>query len=254
MSTPTSRTMVAGNWKMNTTPTEGAELVQIVMASAANPNTKVVFGVPAIQLMQVKEITGANPYFFVAAQNMHHEDKGAYTGELSAKMLADVGVDYVILGHSERREYFGENDDLINRKITKALSAGIKPIYCCGEKLDIREAGNQEVVVGKQVQSALYSLSPEQMAEVVIAYEPVWAIGTGKTASPEQAQEMHAYIRRMIRNQFGDSIADNLTILYGGSVKPANARELFGQPDVDGGLVGGASLDGEGFAAIIEAR
>ena len=249
-----SRTMVAGNWKMNTTPTEGRALAEGVIAAAGTPGTKVVFGVPAIQLMQIKDIVAKHEGYYVAAQNMHDQDGGAYTGELSASMLADAGIDYVILGHSERRDYFGEDDHLINAKIVKALDAGLKPIYCCGEKLDIREAGNHEMVVGKQVETALFSLSPEQMEQVVIAYEPVWAIGTGVTASPEQAQEMHAFIRGMIANQFGESIAQNTSILYGGSVKPANADELFAKADVDGGLVGGASLSVENFAPIIAAR
>lgn len=246
--------MVAGNWKMNTTPTEGKALAGEIIAAAGTPPTKVVFGVPAIQLMQVKALTSQAEGYYVAAQNMHHEDKGAYTGELSAAMLADAGIDYVILGHSERRDYFGEDDYLINTKINKALAVGLLPIYCCGEKLDIREANNHEVVVGKQIEQALFSLAPEQMEQVVIAYEPVWAIGTGVTASPEQAQEMHAFIRQMISNQFGDTIAQGTTILYGGSVKPANADELFGMPDVDGGLVGGASLSAENFVPIIKAR
>jgi len=203
--------------------------------------------------MQIKELTAQQEGYHVAAQNMHHEDKGAYTGELSASMLAAAGIDYVILGHSERRDYFGEDDHLVNTKITKALAAGVLPIYCCGEKLDIREAGNHEVVVGKQIEQALFSLSPEQMEKVVIAYEPVWAIGTGVTASPQQAQDMHQFIRTQIANQFGQGIADGTTILYGGSVKPANAEELFGMPDVDGGLVGGASLSAENFVPIIKA-
>jgi len=246
--------MVAGNWKMNTTPAEGKALAQSIIDGAGTPGTKVVFGVPAIQLMQIKELTANAEGYYVAAQNMHHEDKGAYTGELSAAMLADAGIDYVILGHSERRDYFGEDDTLINTKITKALAAGLKPIYCCGEKLDIREADNHEMVVGKQIEEALFSLSPEQMKEVVIAYEPVWAIGTGVTASPQQAQDMHAHIRRLITNQFGETIAEGTSILYGGSVKPANADELFAMRDVDGGLVGGASLSAENFVPVIKAR
>ncbi len=245
--------MAAGNWKMNTTPAEGKALAEGVIANAGTPATKVVFGAPAIQLMQIKEITAQHEGYYVAAQNMHHEDKGAYTGELSAAMLAAAGIDYVILGHSERRDYFGEDDDLINTKIIKALAAGILPIYCCGEKLDIREAGNHEMIVGKQIEQALFCLEPEQMEKVVIAYEPVWAIGTGVTASPQQAQDMHQFIRTQIANQFGEGIANNTTILYGGSVKPANAEELFGMPDVDGGLVGGASLSAENFVPIIKA-
>lgn len=245
--------IVAGNWKMNTTPTRGADLVRLVMASESTPDTRVIFGVPAIQLMQIKEITAEHPSFFVAAQNMHHKPSGAYTGEISAEMLQDVGIDYVILGHSERREYFNEDDDIIATKVQKALEAGILPIYCCGEKLEVREDGNQDVVVGKQIEQALFNLTDEQMSKLVIAYEPVWAIGTGKTASPEQAQDMHAAIRRLIENRFGSEVASIVPILYGGSVKPANAAELFAQPDVDGALVGGASLDGESFAEIIRA-
>ena len=245
--------MVAGNWKMNTTPTEGKALAQAIMEQVPQPGTQVVFGVPAIQLMQIQELVNGQSNYAVAAQNIHQEASGAYTGELSAAMLVDAGIEYVILGHSERRDYYGEDDDLINLKLTRALEAGLKPIYCCGEKLDIREAGNQEVVVGRQIEQALYSLDDEQIRRVVIAYEPVWAIGTGKTASNEQAEEMHAYIRKMIGNQFGSEVAANMTILYGGSVKPGNAAELFAEPDVDGGLVGGASLDADGFAAIIRA-
>jgi triosephosphate isomerase len=252
MSTP-SRTMAAGNWKMNTTPTEGLALAEGIISAAGTPGTKVVFGVPAIQLMQIKELTAKHEGYYVAAQNMHHEDKGAYTGELSASMLADAAIDYVILGHSERREYFGEDDYLINTKINKALAAGILPIYCCGEKLDIREANNHDMIVGKQIEQALFGLEPDQMKKVVIAYEPVWAIGTGVTASPQQAQDMHQFIRSQIANQFGRSIADSTTILYGGSVKPDNAEELFGMADVDGGLVGGASLSAENFVPIIKA-
>ncbi len=245
--------MVAGNWKMNTTPREGIALVREVMEKLGRPSTRVVFGVPALQLIAIQEVLEGKSNYAVAAQNMHQEKSGAFTGEISAEMLTEVGIEYVILGHSERREYYGEGDDLINLKIQRALEAGLRPIYCCGEKLDIREAGNQEVFVGKQIEQALYSLDPEHISQVVIAYEPVWAIGTGVTASKEQAQEMHAYIRRMISNQFGNDVAQNMTILYGGSVKPGNAEELFGEPDVDGGLVGGASLDADSFVAIVQA-
>ena len=238
---------------MNTTPASGSALMKEVMDKVGTPGVVVVFGVPAIQLVGAQRAIGGATNYAIAAQNMHEEASGAYTGEISAEMLKDAGVEYVILGHSERRDYAGEDDELINRKILRALEAGLKPIYCCGEKLDIREAGNQEVVVGKQIEQALYSLAPEQISRVVVAYEPVWAIGTGMTATKEQAQEMHAYIRQMVGNQFGNEIADNLTILYGGSVKPGNAAELFAQPDVDGGLVGGASLDADSFAAIVQA-
>ena len=239
---------------MNTTPTSGTQLVQDVMAAVPSPATKVIFGVPAIQLLRVAELTKGHPNYFVAAQNVHEEDNGAYTGEHSVEMLVDAGVDYVILGHSERRDYQKETDGLISKKIAKVLKAGLKPIYCCGEKLDIRESGDQEALVGKQIEQALFSFSEKELANVVIAYEPVWAIGTGKTASPEQAQEMHSFIRGTIANQFNSQLAEGMSILYGGSVKPGNARELFAQPDVDGGLVGGASLKAEGFAEIIRAR
>ncbi len=238
---------------MNTTPREGHALVEGVMERVGTPPCRVVFGVPAIQLMGITDQIRGREGYALAAQNMHEAESGAYTGEHSAAMLADAGVEYVILGHSERREYSGEDDELISQKIVRALDSGLRPIYCCGEKLEIRENNNQEVVVGKQVETALYALGPEQITRVTIAYEPVWAIGTGKTATNEQAQEMHAYIRRMIANQFGSDIAGNVTILYGGSVKPANAAGLFAQPDVDGGLVGGASLDAESFAAIVRA-
>ena len=245
--------MVAGNWKMNTLPAEGSQLIRDIMQTVPNPGTKVVFGVPSVQLGSAVELTKSHPAYFVAAQNMHQEDRGTFTGEISAEMLEALAVPYVILGHSERREYFREDDETINKKIKKALAKGIIPIYCCGEKLAAREEGGQQTVVGKQIETALFPLTAEEMGRVVIAYEPVWAIGTGKTASPAQAQEMHAFIRRLVSNQFGSQVADNTTILYGGSVKPANAEELFGQPDVDGGLVGGASLKADGFADIIRA-
>ena len=246
-----TRNLLAGNWKMNTTPSEGLTLIRDVIAHAGTPPCPVVFGVPAIQLMQARAIVEEHPGYHVAAQNMHHEDSGAYTGELSAAMLAAAGIRYVILGHSERRQYFGEDDDLVHTKVRKALAAGLTPIYCCGEPLDVRESGDQNILVGKQVEQALFALAPEQIKKVVIAYEPVWAIGTGKTASPAQAQDMHRAIRGMISNQFGSGVADNMTILYGGSVKPGNAQELFAGSDVDGGLVGGASLDAAGFAKIV---
>lgn len=248
-----SRTIVAGNWKMNTTPSEGARLVNDLVAAVPEPGVRVVLGVPAIQLLDVQRQLSGKANYAVAAQNMHQQESGAYTGELSAPMLADAGIEYVILGHSERREYFGEEDELIGLKVSRAIAAGLKPIYCCGEKLDIRQSNNQDIVVGKQIESALFSLSREQISQVVIAYEPVWAIGTGVTASNEQAEQMHEFIRRMISNQFGEGVAKDMSILYGGSVKPANAAALFAEQDVDGGLVGGASLNADDFAAIIRA-
>ncbi|MEM9930704.1 MAG: triose-phosphate isomerase, partial [Bacteroidota bacterium] len=212
-----------------------------------------VFGVPYIQLQNIKALTAQQSNFFVAAQNCHQEESGAYTAEIAPGMLSAIGVDYVILGHSERRDYFGETDAVVAKKVEKVLAHGMAPIYCCGEKLDIREAGQHEQLVGDQIKEALFNLSAEDFAKVVIAYEPVWAIGTGVTASPEQAQEMHAFIRGLIANQYGQAIADNTTILYGGSMKPANAADLIAKPDVDGGLVGGASLKADMFSEIIAA-
>lgn len=190
----------------------------------------------------------------LAAQNCHAQERGAYTGEWSAPMLRSIGVEYVILGHSERRQYFGETDEAIGEKVAAALQAGITPIYCCGELQAIREAGNHLAHVGQQLKEALFGLEAESMSRVVIAYEPVWAIGTGLTASAAEAQEMHAHLRSMVSDQFGPAVAGELPILYGGSVKPGNATELFAAPDVDGGLVGGASLKADDFQAIIHAN
>lgn len=247
-----SRKMIAGNWKMNTLPEEGEALVKAVVSNNT-PDCKVVFGVPYIQLTNVKQLLAGKENFYVAAQNCHQEDKGAYTAEVSAPMLAAIGVDYVILGHSERRDYYGETDAVVAQKVRKVLDNGMLPIYCCGEKLEVREAGNHEQLVGDQIKEALFGLSPEDFSKVVIAYEPVWAIGTGVTASPEQAQEMHAYIRGLISAKYGNEIAENTTILYGGSMKPANAADLIAKQDVDGGLVGGASLKSDLFGQIIDA-
>jgi len=246
------RKIVAGNWKMNKDYEQGRTLAQEIVAKLQPSDTVVVLGTPYIHLKGVAHIISNINNLHLSAQNCHQEENGAYTGEIAASMLKSVGCDFVILGHSERREYFEETDTLISSKIKQAQANGLQPIFCCGEKLPSREAGEQEAVVGKQVEEALFGFSAEEVTNMVIAYEPVWAIGTGVTASPEQAQEMHAYIRGLIRKQFGDEVADNMSILYGGSVKPANAKELFSQPDVDGGLVGGASLKAEDFLAIIE--
>lgn len=248
-----NRTMIAGNWKMNTLPNEGKALAEGIMQHAASPHTKVVFGVPYVQLPQLVELTKHHPNYFVAAQNCHQEENGAYTGEIAPGMLAALGVDYVILGHSERRDYFGENDQLIGEKVRKVLAHGMLPIYCCGEKLDVREAGNHEKLVGEQIAEALFGLSAEEFSKVVIAYEPVWAIGTGVTASPQQAQDMHAFIRGQVAAKYGGEVAQATTILYGGSMKPDNVHELIAQEDVDGGLVGGASLKADLFAEMIGA-
>lgn len=244
--------IVAGNWKMYMDYEEGRALANAVISHLQPSETIVVLGTPYIHLKGISGLIKGVSNLKLAAQNCHQENNGAYTGEVSAPMLKSCGVDYVILGHSERREYFHETDALIARKIDAVMAQGMQPIYCCGERLEVREAGEHEALVSRQVSEALFHLNEEQMRQVVIAYEPVWAIGTGKTASPEQAQEMHRHIRSLIRKQYGDGIAEGLTILYGGSVKPANAAELFGQPDVDGGLIGGASLKAEDFIAIVE--
>ncbi|MEM7299380.1 MAG: triose-phosphate isomerase, partial [Bacteroidota bacterium] len=196
---------------------------------------------------------GSNANISIGAQNCHQEESGAYTGEVSGSMLTSIGTKYVVLGHSERREYFGETDNLLSVKVKHALSQGLVPIFCCGEKLEIRETGDHEKVVGEQVETSLFGLSAEEIQHVVIAYEPVWAIGTGKTASAEQAQEMHAFIRNLIVNKYATEVAQEISILYGGSVKPGNAKEIFAQSDVDGGLIGGASLKSRDFTDIIKA-
>ena len=247
------KNIVAGNWKMNMDYREGRDLAKSIVSKLRPSETLVVLGTPYIHLKNTSSIIKDISNVSLAAQNCHHEESGAYTGEISADMLVSCEVDYVILGHSERREYFGEDDTLIAKKIDLVLSRNMGPIYCCGEKLDIREAGTQNELVGKQVKEALFHLDADQIQKVVIAYEPVWAIGTGKTASPGQAQEMHAHIRSLLKEQYGEEIAECISILYGGSVKPANAKELFGQPDVDGGLVGGASLKADSFVDIIAA-
>jgi triosephosphate isomerase len=243
--------IVAGNWKMNKTLQEGLDLAKEVneFFEQNTARAEVIIAPPFIHLSDIAKIlTGVK----LSAQNSSSEPEGAFTGEVSAAMLASAGAEYVILGHSERRSYFGEDDDLLHRKIKLALEQGLKPIFCCGEVLEQREAKTHFDVVKKQVETALFRLSPEEFASVIIAYEPVWAIGTGVTASPAQAQEMHAFIRDLIRTKFGEPAADELTILYGGSCKPSNAAELFENPDVDGGLIGGASLKAEDFVAIVQ--
>jgi triosephosphate isomerase len=216
-------------------------------------NQQVVFSVPAIYIPNaVKQIAGISNVF-VAAQNCHQNANGAYTGEISAPMYSSVGVNHIVIGHSERREYFAESDALLAEKVNAVLANNSTPIFCCGEPLAIREAETQNAFVENQLINSLFHLSSEQLLKVVIAYEPIWAIGTGKTASSAQAQEIHAFIRSVLAIKYGADIADQISILYGGSVKAANAVELFSQPDVDGGLVGGASLIAPEFTAIINA-
>ena len=245
--------IVAGNWKMNKTFTEAESLLFDIadnLSESRPENVEVVVCPRSLYLELASDIAQQND-FHCGAQNMSQFDQGAYTGELSAEMIKSAGVKYVILGHSERRMYFGENDDIIALKVLKALKNDLIPIYCCGEALQEREENRHFEVVGKQIIKGICHLAPEEIRRVVIAYEPVWAIGTGKTASPVQAQEMHAYIRELIVNHFGKEAGAQISILYGGSCNPGNAAELFAQPDVDGGLIGGASLKAEDFIKIV---
>ncbi len=248
--------IVAGNWKMNKTLQEANVLASEVMAMVADEvkgDVRVIFCVPFPYLLPVKNLLGNNTRISVAAQNCSEHESGAYTGEVSATMLRSMHIPYVVLGHSERRQYFGEDGKLLAKKIDVVLKHDLTPIFCCGEPLEIREKGTHEQLIKQQVEESLFHLSPENLQKVVIAYEPVWAIGTGKTATSQQAQDMHAIIRKHIAGKYGQAIADNISILYGGSVNAANAKELFANADVDGGLVGGASLKSREFTDIIKA-
>ena len=250
------KNIVAGNWKMNCTLDEGKKLASEVIHMVndeVNNDAIVVLIPPFIHLSGLYTLVGSNEQIALGAQNCHQEAKGAYTGEVSAEMLLSAGIGYVVLGHSERREYFGETDELLSNKVLHAINNDLVPIYCCGEQLESREAGQHEEVVGQQIAEALFGLSEDQIKSVVIAYEPVWAIGTGKTASAEQAQEMHRFIRSKIASKYNQEAADAISILYGGSVKPENAKEIFAQQDVDGGLIGGASLKSRDFTDIVKA-
>jgi len=247
--------IAAANWKMNLTISEAETLLDQILSTEHNlaAHQEAIFAVPSIYIsLATQKLAGKNNVF-VAAQNCYPKSNGAYTGEISAPMYASVGVKHIVLGHSERREYFAESDAFLAEKTDAVLAIGSTPIFCCGEPLSIREAGSQNSFVEAQLKNSLFHLSAEQIIKVVIAYEPIWAIGTGKTATSEQAQEIHAYIRSVFASKYGQSIADQISILYGGSVKAANAKEIFSQPDVDGGLVGGASLIATEFAAIINA-
>lgn len=247
------KNIVAGNWKMNTTLEEGVELANNVNAllKGKKANCDVIVCVPFTHLTSVNAVLEPE-LVGLGAENCSEHAKGAYTGEVSASMVKSTGAGYVILGHSERRQYFGENNEQLLAKTKIALENGLVPIFCVGEVLEQREDGSFNEVVKSQVE-ALFSLSAEDFGKIVIAYEPVWAIGTGKTATAEQAQEMHAHIRGVIVDKYGKEVADNTSILYGGSCKPSNAKEIFAKPDVDGGLIGGAALKAEDFMGIIEA-
>ena len=243
--------IAAGNWKMNKTYKEGRALANAIAKGMTSTENLVILGTPAIHLNAVANIVKKVPNVEVAAQNCHQEQSGAYTGETSVEMIKSVGAKYVILGHSERREYFKESHELLAAKVNTVLGKRLLPIFCCGEPLAIREAGTHVAHVKKQLEESLFHLKKKAFSKIVIAYEPIWAIGTGVTASPQQAQEMHKAIRQLLVDKYGSDIAEGTSILYGGSVKPANAKEIFSQPDVDGGLVGGASLKPDDFLQII---
>ena len=244
--------IVAGNWKMNKTLQEGVALATELKSIVKNPNCDVIVGTPFIHLATVAELLKGSP-IAVAAENCADHASGAYTGEVSAAMVKSTGASYVIIGHSERRAYYGETYAILKEKVQLALANGLRPIFCVGEVKEEREAGRQNEVVRAQLEGSLFNLTAEEFAKVVIAYEPVWAIGTGLTATPEQAQEMHSHIRGLVAAKYGREIADGCSILYGGSCNAKNAASLFANPDIDGGLIGGASLKAEDFKAIIDA-
>jgi len=243
--------ILAGNWKMNMTATQARELAsKLIPLVSAVKDRDIVLAPPFTALSAVADaIKGTN--VSLAAQNLHWEDKGAFTGEISAEMLLDLGCRYVIIGHSERRQYFGETDESVNKKVKQAFKKGLLPILCVGETLAEREAGMLKDIIGRQVTVGLKDISVDDMKKVVIAYEPVWAIGTGKTATPEQANEVHALIRQKVKALYSTEIAEGLRIQYGGSVTPENVSTLMAMPDIDGALVGGASLKPESFAALV---
>ena len=243
------KNIIAGNWKMNTTLPDGQELLDSIIDSELHETPITIVAPPYIHLTEFSKKL-ENSSIQLAAQNCHQQDSGAYTGEISVGMLASIGVKYVILGHSERRQYFMEDSLGISFKVSNVLQHGLKPIYCCGETLEQRKNGEHFDTIGTQIKHGLFKLNEIEIQQCVIAYEPIWAIGTGETASPEQAQEVHKYIRTTVAAQYGELVADNISILYGGSVKPANAQELFACADIDGALIGGASLSADSFAAI----
>jgi triosephosphate isomerase len=243
--------IVAGNWKMNTDLKEAMALTSELIDEVREVSPHVILFPPFPYLRTLFRLIHENSPVRLGAQNCHHEDSGAYTGEVSAVMLKSLGIHYVIVGHSERRQYFGETNEMLLAKTRKVLANDMIPIFCCGEPLEEREAGTHEAFVKEQLKGTILKLSPSEIEKVILAYEPVWAIGTGKTASPQQAQDMHAFIRSTVGGTFSDHQAATIPILYGGSVKPGNARSLFEQEDVDGGLVGGASLSPEQFLSIV---
>ncbi len=245
--------IAAGNWKMNKNYNDAMELAQLITEAPRNEGVLTILAVPSLYLAPLQELTHSGANIDLAAQNCHHEAIGAYTGEIAVSMIESIGVQYCIVGHSERREYFGETEDMLLKKMLLLHQSGMKPIYCCGEPLAIRKEGKHKEYVLTQLQGSLLKLTEAQIKRTIVAYEPIWAIGTGETASSAQAQEMHAAIRESIAAVYGQEVADGISILYGGSVKSSNANELFMQADVDGGLVGGASLEADEFVKIINA-
>lgn len=246
--------IAAANWKMNLNLEEATTLLTNILQAplALLPGREVIFAVPFPYIPMAVEKCGGKENIFIAAQNCSHKKSGAYTGETAAFMLQSVGVQYVIIGHSERREYFNETNAMLAEKIDQCLAHQLQPLFCCGEPLVVREAGKETEYVANQLVESLFHLTAEQIQQIVIAYEPIWAIGTGKTATTAQAQQMHAFIRQQLEQKYGHHVSQSVSILYGGSVKAANAKELFSQPDVDGGLVGGASLQAVEFITIIQ--
>ncbi len=243
--------VVAGNWKMNTSKEEANQLSTEIISQVNNAQAEVLLFPPFVYLSELGQ--KQNDYVAIGAQNFHPETKGAFTGEISLSMLESIGIRYVLIGHSERRTIFNESDDFLAKKVDRALLSNFSPVFCCGEPLSVRETGNPMEFVNNQLTDSLFHLQADQAQRLILAYEPIWAIGTGLTASPQQAQEMHASIRQHLAKKWGEQTAHSIRILYGGSVKPANAKELFSQPDVDGGLVGGASLKADSFMEIIKA-
>lgn len=244
------KNIVAGNWKMNNDLSQTQALITELKKQVHTSNSVIMIAPTFTNLWHAFEALRLSN-IKVVAQNMHFADNGAYTGEISAHMLKGIGIETVILGHSERRAYFNETDEMLAKKVDSALKNNMCAIFCFGEELADRKSGNHEKVVGDQIKNALFHLPEHSWKDIILAYEPVWAIGTGETASPEQAQEMHAFIRNTLRDQYSDEVAENTSILYGGSVKPENAKEIFSKPDVDGGLIGGAALNAEDFFAIV---
>lgn len=242
--------VIAGNWKMNMLPNEAISFIEEITPLVKNTQNEVILCVPYTDLFY-SLLTAQNTNIKIGAQNMHWEEKGAYTGEVSAQMLKSINVEYVIIGHSERRQYFAETDETVNKKVKAALQNELKPIICVGETLEQRESGKAEEIITKQTELALEGLSKEQISKIILAYEPIWAIGTGKTATSEDANNSIKAIRQKVSELYGENTANEVIILYGGSVKPENAKELFSTSDIDGGLVGGASLKVEDFSKIV---